>query len=188
MMSRLCLFSTTVALTLMPIATLAEDPKPQEILRPQEMRVLPGQLDNVLVFNSNSPELVLEEGILLSSFPSAGKQTPQAHLARTFSGRFDIFTHHIAKGSATDLRTLYHAVVAYNPQFSASLGDRGVAGRELSPVSPMHHLSTWPPPQWITIAATSMRDPDRAVLATFCEECDRTFFPHRLSSRPVKVA
>jgi hypothetical protein len=88
---------------------------PKEILRRQEMRVLPGKLDNVLVFNSNSPELVINEGILLSSFPPAGKQHPEAHLDRSLSGRFDIFTHHIRKGSETDLKSLYHAVVAHNP-------------------------------------------------------------------------
>jgi Protein of unknown function (DUF3370) len=103
-------------LALWPLSTLAQDPpKPQEILSSQMMRVLPGKLDDVLVFNSNSPELVLQEGILLSTFPKADKTTPAAHLDRAFKGRFDIFTHHIAKGSATDLRTLYHAVVAHNP-------------------------------------------------------------------------
>jgi Protein of unknown function (DUF3370) len=111
-----------IALGLLPLSLLwtacamAEEPKPQEVLVGTQMiRVLPGQLDDVLVFNSNSPELVLQEGILLSTFPKAGKATPAAHLERAFNGRFDIFTHHIAKGSATDLRTLYHAVVAYNP-------------------------------------------------------------------------
>ena len=31
---------------------------PQQIVRPQEVRPLPAQLDTVPVFNSNSPELV----------------------------------------------------------------------------------------------------------------------------------
>jgi hypothetical protein len=115
MMSRICLFAATCTLSLLPVVVLAQDPTPQEILTPQKIRVLPGQLDNILVFNSNSPELVLQEGILLSTFPKAGQKTPKAHLERTFSGRFDIFTHHIARGSETDQRTLYHAVVAYNP-------------------------------------------------------------------------
>jgi hypothetical protein len=112
-----------LTLSLFPLAFLwtacamAEAPKPQEILvGTQTMRVLPGQLDNVLVFNSNSPEQVMQEGILLSTFPKAGKATPTAHLDRTFSGRFDLFSHHILNGVATkDLRTLYHAIVAYNP-------------------------------------------------------------------------
>ncbi len=90
-------------------------PGPQEILRPQEVRVLPGSLDQVPVFNSNSPELVLKEGILLSTFPKAGKAFAAAHLDRSFSGRFDIFAHHIAKGTPEDLRTLYLGIMAHNP-------------------------------------------------------------------------
>ena len=90
-------------------------PAPQEILRPQEMRVLPGTLDQIPVFNSNSPELVLNEGILLSTFPKAQKSFENAHLDRSFTGRFDLFTHHIAKGSVESLRTLYEGVIVYNP-------------------------------------------------------------------------
>jgi hypothetical protein len=90
-------------------------PVSQEIVRSRQMRVLPGSLDDVLVFNSNSPEMVVTEGILLSSFPGAGKAEPTAHLDRALDGRFDIFTHHIRKGSETDLRTLYHGVLAHNP-------------------------------------------------------------------------
>ncbi|MEO0378360.1 MAG: DUF3370 family protein, partial [Cyanobacteria bacterium P01_A01_bin.17] len=40
-----------------------------EILQQQDVRALPGELDSFPVFNSNSPELVLSEGILLSTFP-----------------------------------------------------------------------------------------------------------------------
>src|SRR4029079_12787037 len=36
---------------------------------PQQVRVLPGQLDSIPVFNSHSPEVVQTEGILLSTFP-----------------------------------------------------------------------------------------------------------------------
>ncbi|MGB2925530.1 MAG: DUF3370 family protein, partial [Limnothrix sp.] len=70
--------------------------EPVEIVRPQEVRPLPGQLDSVPVFNSNSPEKVLSEGILLSTFPTAGKVNPEAHLDFQFDGRFDLFAHHIA--------------------------------------------------------------------------------------------
>ena len=90
-------------------------PVPQEILRPQEVRVLLGALDQIPVFNSNSPELVLNEGILLSTFPKAQKSFANAHLDRSFTGRFDLFTHHIAKGSVENLRTLYEGVIVYNP-------------------------------------------------------------------------
>ncbi|HTL88101.1 MAG TPA: DUF3370 domain-containing protein [Leptolyngbya sp.] len=91
-------------------------PSPIVIVQPQEMRVLPGELDSVWVFNSNSPEVVQSEGILLSTFPPTGKKFPAAHLDQTFSGRFDIFAHHIAKAlTPEDLRTLYVGVIAHNP-------------------------------------------------------------------------
>ncbi len=83
---------------------------------PQEIRPLPGGLDNVPVFNSNSPEIIESDGILLSTFPSSGKSDPSAHLNRTFSGRFDIFSHHVARGqSDTDTRTVYEAILVHNP-------------------------------------------------------------------------
>lgn len=92
-------------------------PAPQvETLQPQQVRILPGKLDTVPVFNSNSPELVQTEGILLSTFPPNGKSTPSAHLNFPFKGRFDIFAHHIAKApTPEDLRTLYLGIIVYNP-------------------------------------------------------------------------
>lgn len=88
----------------------------QEVLQPQELRPLLGQLDAVPVFNSNSPELVQTEGILLSTFPPTSKRVPKAHLNFPFQGRFDVFAHHVAKASSTaDLRTLYLGVIVHNP-------------------------------------------------------------------------
>ncbi|MGD1910746.1 MAG: DUF3370 domain-containing protein, partial [Rivularia sp. (in: cyanobacteria)] len=100
-----------------PIAQTNPLPTPPlEILQPQEVRPLPGKLDNVPVFNSNSPELVLKEGILLSTFPTLGKKVAPAHLNFPFKGRFDIFTHHVAKASKPDdLRTLYLGLILHNP-------------------------------------------------------------------------
>jgi hypothetical protein len=101
-------------LSILPLAQTP--PPPQEILQIQEVRPLPGQLDNIPVFNSNSPELVLQEGILLSTFPPNSKRFPTAHLNFPFQGRFDIFAHHIARApSPEDLRTLYQGVIVYNP-------------------------------------------------------------------------
>jgi Protein of unknown function (DUF3370) len=107
-------------------------PGPQEVLRTQEVRVLPGSLDNVPVFNSNSPELVLQEGILLSTFPKVGKQFEAAHLDRSFTGRFDIFAHHIAKGSVDNLRTLYLGIIAHNPSSTSVTIDFLQASSHLS--------------------------------------------------------
>jgi hypothetical protein len=94
----------------------AAPPAAQEIFVAQEVRPLPGQLDQVPVFNSNSPEKVLQEGILLSTFPGTGKANPSAHLNYAFSGRFDVFAHHVAEAKpVTDLRTLYLGVILSNP-------------------------------------------------------------------------
>jgi hypothetical protein len=83
---------------------------------PQEVRPLPGGLDTVPVFNSNSPELVLEPGILLSTFPLAGMAHPDAHLDYALSGRFDIFAHHVARApQPDDLTSLYLGIVVHNP-------------------------------------------------------------------------
>ncbi len=89
---------------------------PEEVVQPQIVRPLPGQLDKVPVFNSNSPELVLKEGILLSTFPPDGKKVPTAHLNFPFRGRFDIFAHHIAKAEPPEnVRSLYIGIILHNP-------------------------------------------------------------------------
>jgi hypothetical protein len=116
----------------------------QEVVVPQQMRLLPGQLDDVLVFNSNSPELVQEEGILLSTFPPQGKQTPGAHLDVPLQGRFDVFAHHIAKAkTADDLRTLYLGLVLHNPGRQAITVDVLQAASYLS--QPDAPFATLPP-------------------------------------------
>lgn len=89
---------------------------PQEVVQSTEVRSLPGQLNSIPVFNSNSPEVVLTEGILLSTFPPQGKRVPQAHLNYPLSGRFDLFTHHLAKAKTqAETRPLYQGVIVYNP-------------------------------------------------------------------------
>lgn len=91
-------------------------PTPQEIVVPQTVRPLPGQLDEVPVFNSNSPELIGSEGILLSTFSPSGKLHPDAHLDFAFNGRFDLFAHHVFRALAADqLTSMYLGVIAYNP-------------------------------------------------------------------------
>ncbi|WP_448561019.1 DUF3370 domain-containing protein [Trichothermofontia sp.] len=90
--------------------------QPVAIVRPIEIRPLPGDLDEVPVFNSNSPEIVKSEGILLSTFPPTGMATPAAHLNFPFEGRFDIFAHHIARAQTPDeTRTILQGIVIHNP-------------------------------------------------------------------------
>ncbi|MFW6358272.1 MAG: DUF3370 family protein, partial [Chroococcales cyanobacterium] len=85
-------------------------------IAPQTVRPLPGSLDTVPVFNSNSPELFRTEGILLSTFPPTEKATPEAHLNYQFKGRFDIFSHHIARAeTATETHPFYQGLLIQNP-------------------------------------------------------------------------
>jgi Protein of unknown function (DUF3370) len=108
-------------LLISPIAqTTPPPPPPEEIVLPQEVRPLPGRLDSVPVFNSNSPEKVVNEGILLSTFPGRGKKSPSAHLNFPFSGRFDVFAHHVYEApksslQSDNLRSLYQGIILYNP-------------------------------------------------------------------------
>lgn len=81
----------------------------------QQVRALPGKLDTVPTFNSNSPELVKTEGILLSTLPPIGKQMPSAHLNFSFQGRFDIFTHHIARSETqAEISPFYQGLILHN--------------------------------------------------------------------------
>ncbi len=103
---------------LLPFFPLAQmpTPAPQEIVQPQQVRPLPGELDRVPMFNSNSPELVGAEGILLSTFPPVGKQHPAAHLNVPFAGAFEVFAHHVFRALSPDnLTSLYLGIILYNP-------------------------------------------------------------------------
>ena len=118
------------------LAQASEEPaEPVEFTTDQQVRPLPGQLDGVPVFNSNSPELVADPGILLSTFPPAGMATPEAHLDFAFDGRFDIFAHHVYKAADYDeevpvlLDSMYVGIVIHNP------GDEAVTVRVLDGAS-----------------------------------------------------
>jgi len=93
--------------------TPAAPASPAPILRRQTVAPLPGQLDGVLVVNDNNPELISGPGILLSTFPTAGRPQPDAHLDVALNGRFDLFSHHVYAGKPDSLdSTLWLAVVA----------------------------------------------------------------------------
>lgn len=98
---------TAVTLLVLPwIGTPSMADAPQAV-RSQQVRVLPGQLDEVLVVNDNNPELITGEGILVSTF----RQPPGLDLA--LNGRFDLFSHHVFAGKEDALKsTLWLAVLA----------------------------------------------------------------------------
>ncbi|HEY9714201.1 MAG TPA: DUF3370 domain-containing protein [Chroococcales cyanobacterium] len=91
---------------------------------------MPGGLDDTPVFNSNSPEIVQTEGILLSTFPPAGMKAPGAHLNFAFDGEFEVFSHHINNSFKNKhSRTLYLGLLVNNPT------DRAVKVRLLEAAS-----------------------------------------------------
>jgi hypothetical protein len=72
-------------------------------------------LDNVEVFNSNSPEIVQGDGILLSTFPSTAMTAQNAHLDHELNGRVDFFLHQINNRiKSGDEKTVQLAVIAFN--------------------------------------------------------------------------
>lgn len=177
-------------LPFLPIFTLAQTtptptptPTPSiEIVQPQEVRILPGSLDNVPVFNSNSPELVQTEGILLSTFPPKGKRNPGVHLNFPFQGRFDIFAHHIAKApTPEDLRSLYLGILLYNPGNERVTVDILQAASYLSqPDAPFIEL----PPQVDNASGTVYSGPGSRVMSDILRGLRQNLFPQRLVIPP----
>lgn len=66
------------------------------------------------MFNSNSPEWIKQEGILLSTFPPEGKKIESAHLNFPMEGEFTIFAHHFTH-EPPNLQTLYIGIIVNNP-------------------------------------------------------------------------
>ncbi len=96
-----------------PLRPAPEQTTPQKVTVLQEVRPLPGQLDQIPVLNSNNPELIFNEGIIISTLPSIGMGSPYAHLNYAFKGRFDVFAHHVVQASPQG-RTLYLGVLLFN--------------------------------------------------------------------------
>src|SRR3989338_221395 len=85
---------------------------PHEV--PLTILPLPGGLDDTLVFNSNSPEIVTEAGITLSTLPAAGAAERAIHQDVAFTGNFSVFSHHIAKDASPGDRLLRLGLLAHN--------------------------------------------------------------------------
>ena len=76
---------------------------------------LQGELNDTPVFNSNSPEEVITQGILLSTFSKENKEYPNAHIDYKFINKFDIFSHHIAvKTEENKNKTLFQGILVKN--------------------------------------------------------------------------
>ncbi len=93
-----------------------EEVKDKPVIVESEVRPLPGSLDDIPMFNSNSPEIVKTTGVLLSLLTKEGKKHPDAHLEYPLKGKFRVFTHHINNRiKQEDNRVLYLGLLAYNP-------------------------------------------------------------------------
>jgi hypothetical protein len=148
-------FTLLVGLALVPLSgcvsidnnsrlpnTVAQTATPQEIIWSGEVRALPGQLDRLPLFSSNSPEWVKTPGILLSTFPPQGKKVSAAHLNLPLEGQFNLFAHHFTH-TPKDLQTLYLGIIVSNPtQKPVTLNILQAASYLLEPDAP---FKTQPP-------------------------------------------
>ncbi|MEM1278971.1 MAG: DUF3370 domain-containing protein [Cyanobacteria bacterium P01_H01_bin.152] len=136
---------TTAALPLAAVPAIEGQALPRipnEFTYYHEVRPLPGQLNAVPVFNSNSPELIQQNGILLSTFPGEQMAHAEAHLDFAFEGRFDFFAHHIARGIAPDdRRTLFLGGLIYNPSSEPVTVKVGQGVSYLSQEAPFYDLT-----------------------------------------------
>ena len=109
---RLLLLPALLGATLLGMPSL---PVNSQELRSGEVRPLPGGLDQRLLVNDNNPEVVTEDGILLSTFDDSGRGVPSAHLNVPLQGAFDLFSHHVYAGAkgATE-STLWLGVILGN--------------------------------------------------------------------------
>lgn len=114
------------------------------VVRSQDVRPLPGTLDSIPVFNSNSPEVIQENGIIVSTFSPDGMDDPSAHLDYAFDGRFDIFAHHVARGlDPNDVRTMYNGIILHNPGNSPITINVSQAASYLSQEAPFFDLPSY---------------------------------------------
>jgi Protein of unknown function (DUF3370) len=170
-----------------PIFTLAQvppmtTPAPQEIIQNNPVRSLPGKLDKVPVFNSNSPEQVLQEGILLSTFPAEGKTNAQAHLNYPLQGYFDVFAHHVAKAPTPEnQRTLYLGIILHNPTKKTVTVNITQAASYLSqPDAPFVEL----PPQVDNLEGKVYAGPGDKVMGDILRGKHQDIFPQQLVIAP----
>ncbi|MBC8000464.1 MAG: DUF3370 domain-containing protein [Leptolyngbya sp.] len=101
------------------VSEAAEEVKDNPVIVETSVRPLPGALDKMPMFNSNSPEIVRTSGILLSLLSKEGKKNPDAHLDFPLQGKFRVFTHHINNRiKQQDNKVLFLGLIAYNPDTS----------------------------------------------------------------------
>lgn len=161
---------------------LPPPPLQEKVVQTQEVRPLPGKLDTVPVFNSNSPEVIQTPGILLSSFPRSGKLFPNAHLNWPLGGRFDLFAHHLARSTdPSEWRPLYLGVIVYNPGNQAvTLDILQAVSYVTNPDAPFIDL----PPQVDNAAGTFYSGPGSRLATDILRGVHQSNFPSQLVIPP----
>lgn len=76
---------------------------------------LPGQLNQVPMVNSNSPEVITSAGILVSTLPPLKPGDGSVYLDHALTGRFQVFAHHVAEPPDSS-RQLHLGLLLSNPQ------------------------------------------------------------------------
>jgi hypothetical protein len=152
---------------------------------PQEVRVLPGKLDIIPTFNSNSPELVTTDGILLSTFSPDGKQVKDAHLNYLFQDRFDLFSHHIIRAeNSSQNRTVYQGIIVYNPGNEPATLQVLNAASYLTREAPFIEL----PDMVENSQGTVFAGPGSRTMTDVLRGVRQGLFPQRLVIEPGKTA
>lgn len=111
--------SLCLALTVLPAVSAAQaqtaSSSSTQVESVQKMKVfpLPGHLDSLPMLNSNSPEVIEQAGILVSTLPG-GTDPNSPFLNYAFTGDFGVFSHHIAKDSYPGQRLLYLGLLVTN--------------------------------------------------------------------------
>jgi hypothetical protein len=150
-------------------------------VQPQEVRALPGKLDSIPTFNSNSPELVDTDGILLSTFSPEGKKIKEAHLNYPFQGRFDVFSHHIIRAENTSQnRTVYQGIIVHNPGNEAVTLEVLQAASYLSREAPFINL----PDMVDNAQGTVYAGPGSRTMSDVLRGVKQQIFPKKLVIKP----
>jgi len=175
-----------------------ELPTPTVVEEKHPVISLPGKLDSTEVFNSNSPEVVQGDGILLSTFPGDGMAYPDAHLNHKLAGRVDFFLHHInnriSQGDTKiglqvpqgDTKTLHLGLLVQNAGSKAATIDLLAGASYLSqPDSPFIALPADAPNDEGKIFAGPG---DRVSLDLMNDRLDNRYFPSQLRIQPGDYA
>ncbi|MNR87414.1 hypothetical protein D3C72_182810 [compost metagenome] len=146
---------------------------------------LPGGLDGTPVLNSNSPGIIQQEGILVSTLPPRAEADGKAFLDYAFEGKFSYFSHHIAKDETPGERLLYVGLVATSlsdqPRTIRPTRGASYLSQPDAPFSPLDPIV--PNPQGAVYAGPG----DRVATELLLGKSNLPLDPFRLEPRESKL-